>query len=182
MYRAARQACGLSREEAAFRLHIGSRTLANYESGETVPPPEVVLAMSKLYQQPWLTQHYCRRCCAIGEKFSYEILNNVDLSFPGIILSLQEELREAAQALEEMLALIRNKRARSDFRQDEWRRFSRCLHEFLDVEHNIEVLKIELNRLCDVAELIEEHNAKCYRNKYAVAETKKRELATVASS
>lgn len=66
MYRAARKAAELSIEEASFRLHIAPRTLCKYEAGETVPPPEVVLVMSRLYKIPWLTQHYCREFCAKG--------------------------------------------------------------------------------------------------------------------
>ena len=46
MLKTARNAAKLSREEAAHRLYIGSRTLADYETGRTVAPPDVVLRMA----------------------------------------------------------------------------------------------------------------------------------------
>lgn len=41
MLRAARNAASLSRE-AAHRLYVGSRTLADYELARTIAPPDVV--------------------------------------------------------------------------------------------------------------------------------------------
>lgn len=56
MLRTARNATGLSREEAAHRLYVGSRTLADYELGKTIAPPDVVLRMADVYQEPELTK------------------------------------------------------------------------------------------------------------------------------
>ncbi len=166
MYRDARKSANLTIEEAAFRLHIAPRTLSKYEAGENVPPPEVVLAMSREYKQPWLTQVYCRENCAIGKTYSYEVLNNVALDPPSILLKLVGELKEARDCLGRLLELTVNKQYRRDFTQGEWEEFIRCLLEFLDVEHNIETLKIALGRWCDVAEIVEMHNDKCRRKKY----------------
>lgn len=52
MLKTARNAAKLSREEAAHRLYIGSRTLADYESGRTVAPPDVVMRMAEVYGEP----------------------------------------------------------------------------------------------------------------------------------
>lgn len=166
MYRDARKQAKLSIEEAAFRLNIGIRTLVNYEQGYHVPPPEVVLAMSRLYKQPWMTQRYCRDFCAIGKAYSYEVLDNVSLDLSSILLKLVGEMSEAQAVLNRLLELTVNKRSRNDFTADQWREFITCLGEFLDVEHNVETFKIALGQWTDVSELIEAHNAKCRARGY----------------
>lgn len=166
MYKEARKQAGLSIEEAAFGLHIAPRTLCKYEAGETVPPPEVVLEMSRLYRIPWLTQHYCREHCAIGRAYSYEVLTGVNLDPPSVMLKLVGEMAEAQAVLQRMLELAVNKNRREDFTPEEWAEFTKCLHEFLDVEHNVETLKISLGRWCDVSELISQHNQKCWQRGY----------------
>jgi transcriptional regulator with XRE-family HTH domain len=96
MYRDTRKKVRLSIEEAAFQLHISTKTLLNYEHGASLPPPETVLAMSRLYREPWMTQVYCRRDCAIGRAYSYEVLDRVNLDPASILLKLVGELKEAA--------------------------------------------------------------------------------------
>ena len=67
MLRKARNAAGISREEAAHRIYIGTRTLADYELGKTIAPPDVVLRMAEVYQEPELTADYCKKICPIGQ-------------------------------------------------------------------------------------------------------------------
>lgn len=166
MYRGAREAAGLSREEASFRLHIGSRTLSNYESGETTPPPDVALAMSREYRVPWMTQLYCKEHCAIGHAYSYDVLNNINLDPPTVLLKLLGEMKEAEEVLNQMMLITVNKNRREDFTPEEWTQFINCLQEFFDVEHCIETFKISLGRWCDVSELIHNHNQKCWQRGY----------------
>jgi transcriptional regulator with XRE-family HTH domain len=73
MLKAARNAAGLSREEAAHRCFIGARTLADYESGRTVAPPDVVMRMAELYQEPALTADYCAKVCPIGQVLAHTV-------------------------------------------------------------------------------------------------------------
>lgn len=169
MYRGARKRARLSIEEAAFRLHIAPRTLCKYEAEESIPPPEVVLEMSKLYGCPDITQRYCRECCAIGRTYGYEVLDNVNLDPATVILKLVGEYKEAGQMLGKLMELTVNKNSRKDFTDGEWQQYLQGLHEFLDLEHNIECLKLALGRWCDVAELIEEHNQKCRERGYVKA-------------
>ena len=67
MFRTARNATGLSREEAAHRLYVGTRTLSDYEACKTIAPPEVVKRMADVYQEPELTADYCSKICPIGQ-------------------------------------------------------------------------------------------------------------------
>lgn len=170
MYAEARKKAGLSIEEAAFQIHIAPRTLIKYERGESTPGPEVVLAMSKIYKRPWMTQFYCKEHCAIGQAYSYEVLNNVNLDPPSIMLKLIGEMSEAQAVLNKMLSLAVNKNSRSDFKEQEWNEFIMCLQEFLDVEHNIETLKIALNQWTDMSEQIQKHNKKCIERGYVKKE------------
>lgn len=47
--RAAREAAGLSRELTSIRLGKSFHTLVAYESGQAVPPGNVLVAMASLY-------------------------------------------------------------------------------------------------------------------------------------
>lgn len=167
MYRDARKKMGMSIEEASFQLHISAKTLQNYEHGASTPPPEVVLAMSKLYKEPWMTQLYCKQDCAIGHAYSYDVLDQVNLDIASILLKLVGEMREADEVLGRMLELAVNKNARADYTQAEWDEFTDLLDEFMDVEHAIEILKISLDHWCDVSKLVRKHNNKCVQRGYA---------------
>ncbi len=58
----------LNREEAAEKLHISGATLGRYETGESAPSPEVVYAMSKVYEDPVLRRKHCSEGCLIGKE------------------------------------------------------------------------------------------------------------------
>src|SRR3712207_2508329 len=109
MYKSARKKKELSIEEAAYKLHIANRTLSNYENYQTLPPPEVVLEMNRVYNNPNMTLIYCKRYCPIGKVFNYEILNNVNLSLESVLMSLEQELKEAEEALPRLIKIIRNR-------------------------------------------------------------------------
>lgn len=89
MYRAARNRAGMSREEASFALHIGSRTLASYERGETTAPPDVVLEMARVYDRPDLPAAYCSDVCPIGQRLAHKCRRD-DLATT--VLSILKEL------------------------------------------------------------------------------------------
>ncbi|AVX31838.1 helix-turn-helix protein [Carboxydocella thermautotrophica] len=166
MYMQAREAAGLTQKEAAERLHIGIRTLRAYELGDVVPNPEIVLGMARFYRQPELTMRYCRRVCAIGRAYSYEVLDAVNTDLAHVVLKLSEELEEAREVMAKALRLVVNKKKRDDFQDKEWQEFRKVVQEFLDVEHSIEVLKLALGRMVDVAELVDAHNKKCRERGY----------------
>ncbi len=165
MYRDAREAVGMSRDGAAYRLHVGTRTLAYYEAGERTPGPDVVLGMSREYRRPDMTLRYCRGRCPIGQVYSYDSLDNIDASLPAVILKLISELREAMEAADVLLELVVNKRSKADFTSEEWQRFMEAVSEFIDVEHNVEILKLALEGLTEevdlIPELVARHNQKC---------------------
>lgn len=74
IYREAREAYNrraktpLNREEAADLLHVSSATLGRYETDESAPGPEVVYAMSQVYETPVLRRRHCSDYCLIGKE------------------------------------------------------------------------------------------------------------------
>ncbi len=67
MYREARGS--MTVEEAAWRLHIGGRSLYRYESGKTIPPADVVCMMAKIYNSPEILYRHCTQNCPIGMQY-----------------------------------------------------------------------------------------------------------------
>ncbi len=170
MYKQTRKQSGLCIEEASFQLHIAPRTLCKYEAAETHPGPEVALAMGRVYKAPALTMQYCRRECAIGTAYSYEVLNNVDLSPQNILLKLHQVHQDAGEAIGRLLSTVINKQQHSDFTDGEQQSLEQDLHDLLDLEHTIETLKMELGerQWCDIPQLVSEHNSKCFDRGYVV--------------
>ena len=60
IYKTCRKAAGLTQEAAAERLGISVESLRAYETGQRVPPDEVVEAMSDLYNTLHLIVRHVR--------------------------------------------------------------------------------------------------------------------------
>lgn len=171
-YQTPRENMRLSRNDVAALLadrgiEISTESLGCYERGVRDPSPGMVVELADIYKEPFLTQRYCRYNCAIGQAYSYEILDNIDLdNLSNIALKLLEEHRESHDVLAEILVLITNKRTKKDFTDDEFKRLRKNVHELLDTEHTIEIFKIALNKFIDMKEMIAEHNEKCRQRGY----------------
>lgn len=171
-YQGPRERMGFTRNDVASLLmkreiEISTESLGCYERGIRNPSPGMVVELAQIYQEPFLTQRYCKYNCAIGQAYSYEILDNVDLSLSNVALKLLEEHRESHDVLAETLTMITNKKSKSDFTEEEISKLKFNVHELLDTEHTIEIFKIALNKFIDMKEMIEEHNNKCRDRKYA---------------
>lgn len=60
---AARKAAGLYQYQAAYLLHISGDVISDWETGKTMPTPDQVAAMERLYKAPglwhgWMRYHY----------------------------------------------------------------------------------------------------------------------------
>lgn len=69
MYREARIKSRMTVEEAAWRLHIGVRSLYRYESGEQQTPADVVRGMVETYGDTELAYMHCTQMCPLGRIF-----------------------------------------------------------------------------------------------------------------
>ncbi|BAU27599.1 helix-turn-helix protein [Aneurinibacillus soli] len=167
MFRDARKCAGLSREEAAFRIKVATKSLSNYEDGKTVPGPDVVIGMSREYGRPDITQRYCREYCPIGARYGYIHLDNISMNLSDIWMKLRQELKEALAAIEAGEDIVINKRGPEDFTPAEWDELMLHTDQFMDVEHNIEILKIRLGEMTDVSQLVSQHNQKMIDRGYA---------------
>lgn len=171
-YQTPRENMRLSRNDVAALLadrgiEISTESLGCYERGVRDPSPGMVVELADIYKEPFLTQRYCRYNCAIGQAYSYEILDNIDLdNLSNIALKLLEEHRESHDVLAEILVLITNKRTKKDFTDYEYERLKKNVHELLDTEHTIEIFKIALNKFIDMKEMIAEYNQKCIERGY----------------
>lgn len=170
-YQTPRENKGLTRDNVASLLAdkgivISTESLGCYERGVRDPSPNMVVEFAEIYQEPFLTQRYCKYNCAIGQAYSYEILDNVDLNLSNIALKLFEEHRESHEVLTEILVMITNKKSKKDFTDIELQNLKKNVHELLDTEHTIEIFKIALNRFIDMKEMIAEHNEKCRQRGY----------------
>lgn len=170
-YQTPREDMKLSRNDVAALLidrgiEISTESLGCYERGVRDPSPEMIIELADIYKEPFLTQKYCKYCCEIGQAYSYEILDNVDLNLSNVALKLLEEHRESHEVLEETLVLITNKRSKDDFAEEELKQLKKNVHELLDTEHTIEIFKIALNKFIDMREMVAEHNEKCRQRGY----------------
>lgn len=91
MYKKARKNAGLTQDEAAERLYISKRSLADYEAGVTVPPDDVVCAMIELYENRWLGYQHLQAHSEIGRRYLPEI-QETDLAVA--VLKLQKEVKD----------------------------------------------------------------------------------------
>lgn len=137
MFKEARNQAGMSRDEAAFRLHIGSRTLTNYEHGFTVTPPEIALKMQKVYRDPTLTARYCSNYCPIGQIFAHQVPEHNNLC--QAVLGLLKEQNDVEQIRTKLIEIT----ADGIVEQNELPAFELVMEELLDLEKKIEEVKLQ---------------------------------------
>lgn len=160
-----RKDLGITQADLAKRMHMSLRSYQAIEYGGPMTPDQA-LQLSQLLNLPGLTMVYCRRECAIGREYCYEVLNNVDLSPMAILMKYRQEEQEAHEALNRMSELMLNKRSGHDCTPEELKELWRWALEMLDLEHVIETLKLKLWDFIDVSALVREHNQKCLDKRY----------------
>ena len=91
LYYRAREACNLSREEAAELLDISATKLGRIERGEIIPQAEDVVSMAKAYNDKTLFNYYCSNDCMVGLKCRVDEVRPVSLAEAtlGIIASVK---------------------------------------------------------------------------------------------
>lgn len=66
IYEFARNVAGFTRLQAIERLNISIRSLADYESGKTVPNSDIVADMAEVYRTRWLGYEHLRTSSRLG--------------------------------------------------------------------------------------------------------------------
>lgn len=153
MYKKARKSANLSIAEAAWRLHIGSRTLTNYENGYTIVPPEIALKMAEVYGQPALTARYCADYCPIGQIYAYPV---ADRELTSIVLGLIKEHNDVRLIKSKLIEIAED----GVISEDEVADFEQVVEELMDLEEKIEALKLWALRVLPVARMIRKRKEK----------------------
>ncbi|HBK53216.1 MAG TPA: hypothetical protein DDZ44_04685, partial [Syntrophomonas wolfei] len=148
-FKEARNQAGLSRDEAAFRLHIGSRTLTNYEHGVTITPPEIALKMQEMYQDPTLTARYCSNYCPIGQIFAHQVPKNETLC--QAVLGFLKEGNDVARVRDNLIEIT----ADGIIDSDEMLTFEAIMDELLDLEKQIEELKLQAASILSIPAMMQ---------------------------
>lgn len=91
IYKIARKYAGFSRERAAELICVSVRSLADYETGVTIPPDDVVCSMIEVYQAPWLGYEHLKNSTAVGQKYLPDIKFS-DLA--RAVLRFQKEVKD----------------------------------------------------------------------------------------
>ncbi len=149
MFKEARNKSGISRDEAAFRLHIGSRTLTNYKHQVTVTPPEIALKMQEIYQSPTLTAHYCSEYCPIGQIFAHSGPEHQSLC--QAVLGLLKEQNDVEQIRTKLIEIA----ADGVIDQSELKAFTQIMDELLDLEKKIEEVKMYAAMLISIPAMMQ---------------------------
>lgn len=101
MYRESRNRAGLSMEEASFRLHIGRKTLSNYENGYSQVPCEIVLQMAMIYNDPDLLVKHYTKTCPLGQIITQEYRKrDMATSVLGFLKELEDVNRRKYRLME----------------------------------------------------------------------------------
>lgn len=134
MLKQARKETGLSTEAAAFSLHIGRRTLINYENGQTVVPQEVVLRMAEVYGKPDLLARYCSNLCPIGQCTAHCFEKD---HMASMVLGLLKEFEDVDRLRSRIISIA------ADDRLDESEKpeFQAIMREVVELEKAIGELK-----------------------------------------
>lgn len=74
IYQKLREAQGYSRARASELLqYVSESRLNRIESGETVPYPGEIIAMSQIYGEPNLPNIYCANDCPLGKEYVTQV-------------------------------------------------------------------------------------------------------------
>jgi len=134
MLRTARNKAGITREEAAHRLYIGTRTLADYELGKTIVPPDVVMRMSEVYQEPGLTADYCSKICPIGQVLAHSLDRS---EFAVTVLRVLKEFADVERLKDNLVSIASD----GELHQHEVDEFETIMKEMVELERQISELK-----------------------------------------
>jgi transcriptional regulator with XRE-family HTH domain len=134
MLRTARNKAGLTREEAAHRIFVGTRTLADYELGRTIAPPDVVMRMAEVYREPTLPADYCATVCPIGQVLAHCVERS---EFAVTVMRVLKEFNDVERLRDNLIKIASDGRVNPH----EVEEFTVILKELVELERQIGELK-----------------------------------------
>lgn len=100
IYKSARQAAGLTQEQAAALLNVSPRTLLEYEAGRIIPADDIVCKMVEVYGIKHLAYLHLKQSTEVGRRFLPD-LHIMDL--PRSVLRLQKEVKDVTDINPEII-------------------------------------------------------------------------------
>ena len=134
MLRTARNKAKLTREEAAHRIYVGTRTLADYELGRTIAPPDVVMRMAEVYREPTLPADYCSKVCPIGQVLAHCVRRS---EFAVTVMRVLKEFADVKGLLDDLIRIASDGRVNAN----EEAEFTAIMRELVELERQIGELK-----------------------------------------
>lgn len=134
MLRTARNNAGITREEAAHRIYVGTRTLADYELGRTIAPPDVIMKMAEVYGEPALPADYCAKVCPIGQVLAHSLNRS---EFAVTVLRLLKEFTDVEHLRDSLIHIASDGRVNPH----EEAEFTAIMRELVELERQIGELK-----------------------------------------
>jgi transcriptional regulator with XRE-family HTH domain len=147
MYLQARNEADLSREYAAEKLCVSTRTLFRIESGESFPGPQDVLNMQELYGQGCLSARYCAEECPIGMRYAYRV-SRKELTVA--VMGVLKEYKDVSREWDRLIEIV----ADGQISEDEKADFEHIISEFMDLEEKFENLKLAAAKVIPIHELV----------------------------
>lgn len=102
IYRTCRRIAGITQEQAADKINVSVRSLADYESGRTIPGCDVVCLMVEAYQTPELAYLHLKQNTEVGRKYLPDIYLD---ELPRAVLRLQKESRDLQIVESELISI-----------------------------------------------------------------------------
>lgn len=128
IYQSARKIAGLTQERAAELLHLSTRSLADYETGQRVPSNDVVDGMMTVYNFQLLGVQHIRETA----RFARDLLPDVkEMALPEAVLTLVDAVYSFADDRldRELIDIARD----GVITEDERERFDHVIDKIRDI-------------------------------------------------
>lgn len=140
-FQTSREELGYSREKASELLGwISAERIEKIENEKSLPHPDEVLAMSVVYKNPRLCNHYCANLCPIGQEYVPEIKVK-DLS--QIVLEMLASLNSIQKRQERLIEITADGQISSDEIED----FVHIQEELERISITVETLQLWSERM-----------------------------------
>lgn len=172
MLKEARERAEMTQDMLADMIGCVRTTLSKYEAKDDAPY-DVIKGYAEHCNAPELISWACKELCPIGQAYSYTRLNAIDYSLPAVILTGEEELKEALKALADLTKLMRNKGHRDDLVYDQQLKAEELLQQAMhDISRLTDIMKITLSKMgFDLAAGVKVNDLKAVKKGYIKKES-----------
>ncbi len=134
IYQLSRESLELTREQASEQMeYISADRIEKIESEKSLPHPDEVLVMSRVYKRPELCNYYCSHECPIGEKYVPEIQQK---EFSQIVLEMLANLNSLNKDKDRLIEIS----ADGKITEDEY-------EDFLMIREKLEAISVTVEAM-----------------------------------